>query len=104
MYAIVEIKGKQYKVEKGKEVFVDLLGLEDGASHEVKEVLLINDGKNVKVGQPYVEGASVKVKVEKEVKGKKLMVFKFKAKKGFRKRKGHRQRYNKLMIDDIIAS
>jgi large subunit ribosomal protein L21 len=102
MYAIVEVKGKQYKVEKGKEVYVDLLGVEEGSSVDFDQVLLLDDDKAVKVGAPYVEGAKVKAKVEKQVKGKKLTVFKFRAKKGFRKRKGHRQKYNKLMIEDIV--
>jgi len=101
MYAIVEIKGKQYKVEKGKEIYVDLMDSEPGSSVTIKEVLFLNDGNTVKIGQPFVEGSSVSLKVEKEVKGDKLVVFKFKRKKSFRWKKGHRQHYTKLTVEDI---
>jgi len=104
MYAIVEVKGKQYKVEKGQEVYVDLLGEKDGATINFDKVLLYNDGKETKVGQPYLAGAAVKATVDKIVKGQKIMVFKFKSKKGFRKRKGHRQQYNKITIKDLSVN
>lgn len=104
MYAIVEIQGKQYKVEEGKEVYVDLLKEEAGKSLELDKVLLVNNDSNVTVGQPFVEGATISAKIEKEVKGKKLTVFKFRAKKHSRKKNGHRQRYHKLMIEKINAN
>jgi large subunit ribosomal protein L21 len=103
MYAIIELKGKQYKVEKGQELYVDLLDSETGSSVEIDKVLLLNDDKNVQVGQPYVTGAAVKVKVEKEVKGQKLVVFKFKRKKRYKKKKGHRQNYNKITVEEILV-
>ncbi len=104
MYAIVEIKGKQYKVEKGQEVYVDLLGKKEGSKIDFKEVLLFNDGKKTSVGQPFVKGVTVKAKIEKEVKGRKIIVFKFKPKKGHRKKKGHRQKYHKITIKDIAKA
>lgn len=103
MYAIVEVKGKQYKVEKGQEVYVDLVDTEPGSSMDIENVLLVNNEGKVTVGQPYVSGASVKAKVEKMVKGQKLTVFKFRAKKKSKKRQGHRQKYHKLIIEDIKA-
>jgi len=103
MYAIVDIKGHQYKVEKGKEVYVDLLDANEGDVVELDKVLYYNNGNIVKIGSPYVDGVKIKAKLEKEVKGKKLIVFKFRAKKGYRKKKGHRQKYHKLVIEDIIA-
>lgn len=103
MYAIIELKGKQFKVEKGQELYVDLLDSEAGSSVEIDKVLLLNDDKSVQVGQPYVKGATVKVKIEKEVKGQKLVVFKFRRKKRYKKKKGHRQKYNKIVVEEIIA-
>jgi len=103
MYAIIELKGKQYKVEKGQELYVDLLGAEAGSSVEIDKVLLLNDEKTVQVGQPYLQGASVKVKIEKQVKGQKLVVFKFRRKKRYKKKKGHRQNYHKITVQEITA-
>lgn len=103
MYAIVEIKGKQYKVEKGQSIYVDLTGKEDGTTVEFPEVLMLADGNKIQIGQPYVKGASVKAKVEKMVKGEKVIAFKFRLKKRYKKKIGHRQKYNKLTIEDITA-
>ena len=104
MYAIVEIKGKQYKVEKGKEVYVDLLDKKAGSKIEFDKVLLVKSDSETKVGQPYIEGAKIKAKVEKEVKGKKIVVFKFRAKKDSKSKQGHRQRYHKITISDIALA
>lgn len=101
MISVVELKGKQFQVEKGKEIYVDLTDNEVGSSFTINEVLLVQNGDNVKVGQPYVEGASVTFKVEKAVKGEKLTVFKFKSKKRYRKMKGHRQKYHKLVVESL---
>lgn len=103
MYAILEIKGKQYKVEKGQEIYVDLLDVEPGKSTEINEVLLINNDKEVKIGQPYIQGAKITLKVEKEVKGEKLVAFKFRLKKRYKKKIGHRQRYHKVTVESISA-
>jgi len=101
MVAIVELKGKQYQVEKGKEIYVDLTGNETGSTFTIDQVLLVKNGNDVKVGQPYVSGASVTFKVEKEVKGEKLTVFKFRRKKRYKKLKGHRQKYQKLVVESL---
>jgi large subunit ribosomal protein L21 len=103
MYAIVEIKNSQYMVEKGDTILVDRLGEEDGKVIDFDSVLLTNDGKNISVGQPYVKGAKVKCKILGEEKGKKVIVFKFKRRKGYKKTKGHRQKYDKLIIESIEA-
>ncbi len=104
MYAIVEIKGKQYKIEKGQEVFVDLLGVPEGDMVEITKVLLYRGEKDIIVGRPYADNVVVKGKVLKEeVKDRKIIVFKFRHKTNYRKKKGHRQKYTKLLIEDIIV-
>ncbi len=101
MFAIVEIAGKQFKVEKDQELFVDRLSMEPDSSLELDNVLLVdNDGK-VKVGTPKVKGASVSAKVIEHVKGDKVIVFKKKRRKGFKTRNGHRQDFTKIQIENI---
>ncbi len=101
MYAIVEIKNSQYKVEEGDTILVDKTGIEPGKSIDFDSVLLCNTGKDVLVGQPYVKGAKITCKVVSEEKGKKIVVFKFKRRQGYRKKQGHRQKYDKLQINKI---
>lgn len=103
MYAIVEISGKQYKVEEGRYVDVDLQGAEPGAKLNFDQVLMIANGKDIKVGQPTVAGASIAATLLKNDKEKKIIVYKMKPKKGTRKKQGHRQQYSRLMIDKIAA-
>jgi len=101
MFAIVEIAGKQFKVEKDQELFVDRLSMEPDSSLELDNVLLVdNDGK-VKVGTPKVKGAKVSAKVIEHVKGDKVIVFKKKRRKGFKTRNGHRQDFTKIQIENI---
>lgn len=101
MYAIVNIAGKQLKVEKDKFVYAPLLEGEEGASVDFKDVLLVdNDGK-VKVGAPKVKGASVSGKILEHVKDDKVIVFKKKRRKGYKVKNGHRQQYSKVLIEDI---
>lgn len=102
MYAIIETGGKQYKVEKGSVIYVELLDAEEGATYTFDKVLFVS-GKSTKVGAPYVKGASVTGKVEKHGKGKKIVIFKYRPKKGSKTKKGHRQAYTKLTIDAINA-
>lgn len=105
MYAIVEISGKQYKVSEGDIVFVARLeSLELGSSVEFDKVLLISDDKKVTVGEEYVKGAKVKATVVSHGKDKKIIVYKYKAKKNERKTKGHRQAYTKIQIEKITTS
>ena len=103
MYAIIETGGKQLKVEKGDEIFVEKLDAEAGAEVVFDKVVLVSD-KTAKVGAPYVKGAKVTAEVNKQGKGKKIMIFKYKPKKGStRRRQGHRQPYTKLTIKSIEA-
>ncbi len=101
MYAIVEIAGKQYKIEENSTVVTDLLPGESGQAVEFDRVLMVVDGENVKVGTPTVEGAKVKATIEGEVRGPKILVFKKKRRKGYRKLVGHKQRYTALQINKI---
>lgn len=101
MIAVIQVQGKQFKVTPEQTIYVDLTGKEAGSEIEIKDVLLIQDGTQVTVGQPYVSSASVKAKVLEEVKGPKVVGFKYKRKKGYRKNWGHRQKYHKLQILSI---
>ena len=100
MQAIFVTGGKQYKVSEGDVIFVEKLELE-GETVEFDNVLMTIDGDNVTVGTPSVAGAKVTAKLIKNGKAKKIMVFKFKAKKNYRRRQGHRQPYTKLQIEKI---
>ena len=100
MYAIIETGGKQVRVEVGSKIYVEKLEAEVGSTITIDKVLLIGD-KSVKVGTPYVEGASVTAKVEKQGLNKKIRVFKYKSKANERKTIGHRQPYTCLVIESI---
>jgi large subunit ribosomal protein L21 len=100
MYAVVEINGKQYRAEKGEVLKVDRLMAEKGSALSLDKVLLVS-GDSVKVGAPYVSGAAVKATVQDEVKGDKIIVFKYKPKKDYRRTHGHRQLYTLLKVEDI---
>jgi large subunit ribosomal protein L21 len=101
MFAIVEIAGKQYKVENEQQLFVNKLQNDSGDSLTFDKVLLVdNDGK-AKIGKPSVKGASVSAKVLEHVKSDKVIVFKKKRRKGYAKRNGHRQDYTKIQIEAI---
>jgi large subunit ribosomal protein L21 len=102
MYAIIETGGKQIKVEEGQVIYVEKLGTEQGETVTFDKVLFVG-GDNVKVGSPTVDGATVTGKVEKHGRQKKITVFKYKAKKNYRKKQGHRQPYTKVVIDKINA-
>jgi len=100
MYAIIETGGKQVKVTEGAEVFVEKLDAEADETVNFDKVLFIG-GSDVKVGAPYVDGASVTAKVVKHGKGKKITVFKYKPKKNYSRKQGHRQPYTKVVIESI---
>ncbi|MBC1934833.1 50S ribosomal protein L21 [Listeria grandensis] len=102
MYAIIETGGKQVKVEAGQEIYVEKLAAEVGDVVTFDKVVFVG-GDAVKVGAPFVEGATVTAKVEKQGRAKKLTVFKYKPKKNYHKKQGHRQPYTKLTIDAINA-
>ena len=102
MYAVVEINGKQYRAEKGAILKVDRLDAEKGAAVAMDKVVLLS-GEQIKVGAPYVAGAAVKATVQDEVKGDKVVVFKYKPKKDYRRKQGHRQRYTLLKVEEIVG-
>ena len=104
MYAIVEIAGHQFKVEKDQKVFVNRLSTEEGASISFDNVLLIGDDKTTTVGAPAIDGAQVSAKVLKHLKGDKVIVFKKKRRKGYRVKNGHRQALTEIVIEGITAS
>lgn len=104
MYAIVEIAGHQFKVEKDQKVFVNRLATEEGKAVSFDNVLLVADGSNVTVGAPAIDGAQVSAKVLKHLKGDKVIVFKKKRRKGYRVKNGHRQALTEIVIESIVAS
>ena len=103
MYAIVEIAGQQFKVAKDQKVYVNRIQEEEGKKVSFHNVLLLEDGKNITVGAPAIDGAAVEAKVVKHLKGDKVIVFKKKRRKGYRKKNGHRQYLTELMIEGIVA-
>ncbi len=104
MYAIIRDRGMQYRVEQGQVLTIDLIeSAETGSQIELGEVLLIGDGETVKVGTPLVRGAMVRAEVVSEQKGEKIIVFRYRNKKRYRRRTGHRQRYTQIKINEIIA-
>jgi large subunit ribosomal protein L21 len=102
-YAIVESGGKQYKAVEGETIEVDRLPLEIGSSVELDQVLLVANDGNVSVGTPVVKGAMVKATVADQVKGRKVLVYKYKTRVRYRRKKGHRQHYTRLQINEILA-
>ena len=103
MYAIVQTGGKQYRVEAGDVIVVEKLATEAGAEIVLDKVLLVGDGENVTIGRPVVAGAKVTAQVVSQAKGPKIIVFKKRSKKGYKKTQGHRQKYTELKIKEIKA-
>ncbi len=101
-YAVVETGGKQYRVSEGDVIRVEKLNIDAGNEVELDKVLLVG-GEETKVGAPYVDGAKVTAEVVKNGKGKKIIVFKYKAKKNYRRKQGHRQPYTELKITSIVG-
>ena len=101
MYAIIETGGKQYRVAPGDEIFVEKLNVDEGEEVVLDKVLLVNQGGKPTVGRPYVEGAAVVAKAVKQGKQRKIIVFKYKPKKNYRRKQGHRQPNTKLVIEAI---
>ncbi|MFW5745638.1 MAG: 50S ribosomal protein L21 [Spirochaetota bacterium] len=104
MYAMVEIKGNQYKAEKGDLLTVQRVASEKGDVVEFDNVLMLRDESNVKIGEPYVSGAKVKAVVEDHVRGDKVIVHKYKRRKRYKRTRGHRQDYTLLRVEEIIGS
>ncbi len=103
MHAVIETGGKQYRVAEGDEVFIEKLAVEAGETVTFDKVLAVIDGEKATFGTPTVAGASVSAEVVKNGKGKKIYVFKYKAKKNYRRKTGHRQPYTKVKIAKINA-
>lgn len=100
MYAIIQTGGKQYKVEQGQTLYIEKLNAAEGETVELP-VLMVVDGEKTTVGTPVVEGVTAKAKVVAHGKGKKVIVFKYKPKKNYRKKTGHRQPYTKIEIESL---
>jgi large subunit ribosomal protein L21 len=101
MYAIVEIAGQQFKALQDQYIYVHRLNAETGAALNFDKVLLVEDGATIKVGAPTVAGASIGATVLEHVRGEKVLVFKKKRRKGYKKSRGHRQDFTKIMVNSI---
>ena len=101
MYTLVEIKGKQYRAEEGALLKIDRVDKEKGESLEFKSVLFVSDEKKVKIGTPYVKGVKIKAIVEEHGKNKKIIIYKYKKRKNYRRKQGHRQQYSLIRVQDI---
>jgi len=104
MYAIILTGGKQYKIEEGNIYDFELLNAADDGIVEFNEVLLLNDGTNITVGNPHIKNCIVKAEVIKEEKGPKIISYKYKKRKNYHRKKGHRQKYSKVKITKIELS
>jgi large subunit ribosomal protein L21 len=102
MYAVIETGGKQVRVTEGQTIYVERLDVEPETTFTFDKVLMVG-GESVKLGNPYVDGVTVDATVEKQGKQKKIIVFKYKPKKKYRRKKGHRQPYTKLTVTKINA-
>ncbi len=103
MYVIVESGGRQYRAEEGQSFSVEKLPFEVGEQIELSNVLLLADDAEVQVGQPTVPGVSVKATIVEQYRGNKIFVWKYKPKKRYRRRAGHRQSYTRIRVDEIVA-
>ena len=101
MYAIIETGGKQYRVQEGDVITVEKLGVADGEKVVLDKVLVAGEGAEIKVGKPYLEGCTVEATAVESGKGPKVIIFKYKAKKDYRKKQGHRQPYTTVKIEAL---
>ena len=103
MYAVIKTGGKQYRVSKGAVLRVEKLDAAAGDKVEFDQVLLVGEGKDVKIGTPYVEGSRVEATVQSEGRSRKIDVVKFKRRKNYQRFHGHRQAYSEIRVTDIVA-
>lgn len=103
MYAVIKTGGKQYRVSPGDSLEVELLPYQVGAKIEMDQVLLVAKGSETRIGRPLVEGAKVKATITRQALGRKVIIFKFRRNNRYRRRKGHRQSYTRLRIEEIVA-
>ncbi len=101
MYAIIETGGKQYKVQEGDTLQVEKLPAESGDTVTIDKVLMVNQDGEIRLGTPYIEGATVTATMVEQGKGKKIIVYKYKAKANYRRKRGHRQPYSEIQIEKI---
>ena len=104
MYAVIQTGGKQYRVKSGEQLKVELLAAEVGATVSFDRVLMLGEGDGVKVGAPFVDGATVKATVMAQGRGEKIRIFKLRRRKHFAKTQGHRQGYTEVRIDEIVGA
>ena len=104
MYAVIKTGGKQYRVSPGEKLRIELLDAEVGAAVQFAEVLAVGEGDSVKVGAPFVAGATVNATVLAEGRGEKVHIFKMRRRKHYRKSQGHRQSFTEVRIDDIVGA
>jgi large subunit ribosomal protein L21 len=102
-YAIVASGGKQYRAVEGETIDVDLMQIAIGETVELNDVLLVSDDGNVSIGTPTLAGASIKATVADQIKSPKIIVFKYKADNNYRRKQGHRQKYTRLQVDEIVT-
>jgi len=103
MYAVIRTGGKQYRVSPGDTIDVEKLPYEVGERVDLDEVLLVANGPKANIGRPVVEGARVKATVTRQARGRKVVIYKYRPSKRYRRKKGHRQHYTRLRIDEIVA-
>ncbi len=103
MYAVIETGGKQYRVQEGDVLFVEKLDVVEGDTIDFDKVLIMSKDGDLVAGKPYVENAKVEASVLEQGKAKKMIVFKYKAKKNYRKKQGHRQPYTKVKVEKIVG-
>jgi large subunit ribosomal protein L21 len=103
MYAVIETGGKQYRVQEGDIVRVEKLDVQEGEKVDLSKVLLISNEDGIVVGKPYIDGAKVEATVIEHGKDRKIVIFKYKPKKDYRKKQGHRQPYTKIKIEKIVG-
>ncbi len=101
MYAVIRTGGRQFRAEVGKTLDVERLPYEVNDSFDITDVLLVEDGENTVIGQPLIEGAKVRVSVQEQGRGKKIIVFKYRQRTNYRRKRGHRQYYTRLLVEDI---
>jgi large subunit ribosomal protein L21 len=104
VYAIVECGGRQYRAEEGNSFVVEKLPYEVGDQIELDNVLLLSDNDDITIGKPAVSGVTVKATIVEQYRGKKIFVWKYRPRKRYRKRQGHRQHYTRLRVDEIVAA
>lgn len=104
MYAVILTGGKQYKVSSGMVLEIEKLAVEVGQKYNFEQVLLVADGENVSIGQPYISGVCVSAEILAQAKDKKVVIFKYKRKTGYRRKTGHRQLMTIVKIDQILMS